>query len=233
MLVLGIETATAACTVGLAEEDNLLAEFTLHVPRAHSVRLMPLIAQALQEAGRTPADLSGVAVGVGPGSFTGLRIGLSTAKALAWSLHIPTLAVSTLDSIAAGVPPLPGLLLTLLDAKRDDVFAALYRTGPGGPTPLVAPTLVSIAAVQAWAAQHVQPGEALLLAGDAATLHAAKAGWPVAPVVLAPEHRLPRGGVVARLGLQMLAQGQITAPVQLSPIYLRPSAAEAKRAERV
>jgi tRNA threonylcarbamoyladenosine biosynthesis protein TsaB len=230
MLVLGIETATAACTVGLVENDELLAELTLHVPRAHSVRLMPLIAQAFAEAGKTPADLAGVAVGVGPGSFTGLRIGLATAKALAWSQGVPTLAVDTLGTLAAGVAPLPGLVLTLLDAKRDDVFGALYRTGPGGVTTLVAPALAPISQAQDWVREHGRPGEALLLAGDAATLHAGRTGWPVAPQVLPAEQRLPRGGVVARLGLALLRAGRTTDPVQLAPVYLRPSAAEARRA---
>lgn len=231
MLVLGIETATGACTVGVASENELLAELTLHVPRAHSVRLMPLVAQALQEAGRVPADLTGVAVGVGPGSFTGLRIGLSTAKALAWSLGIPTVAVGTLDAIAAAVPSVPALVLAMLDAKREDVFAALYRTGPAGVESLIPPTLAPIAAVQQWVPEHAQAGEVLLLAGDAAPLHAGRDGWPVAPILLPAEQRLPRGGVVARIGCQLLAAGESTDPVQLAPLYLRPSAAEARRAE--
>src|SRR5437016_12759737 len=108
--VLAVETSTLAGGVALLDGDRLVGEYLLDVRATHSERLMPAIDRLLADAGWAPGDLQGLAVAVGPGSFTGLRIGLSAIKGLALALAIPIAAVPTLDAMAAGLPfaQLPG-----------------------------------------------------------------------------------------------------------------------------
>ena len=144
-LVLALETATLACSVALAEigTASRIAEFTTDLRRNHSERLMPMVDAALRAAGaKAPEDIGAVAVSAGPGSFTGLRIGLATAKGLAFGWGTPLVTVGTLDALAAGAASaLPGagtgaisspaagglLLCPILDAQKREVYAALYR----------------------------------------------------------------------------------------------------------
>lgn len=228
MLVLAFETATPACTVALAENGALLAELTVVSPRAHSARLMPLIAQALAESGRSRHDLGGIAVGIGPGSFTGLRIGLATAKGLAYALDLPCAPVSTLAAMArnvaggaaaAGAEP---LICPLLDARRGDVFAALYA----GSAERIAPRLVPL---DNWLTALAEEGQPVLFAGDAAAgpLREAVAGamGPLARFV-PPGLAWPRAWAVADLGSAVLAAGGGIAADDLLPAYLRRSTPE-------
>nr|PZN37799.1 MAG: tRNA (adenosine(37)-N6)-threonylcarbamoyltransferase complex dimerization subunit type 1 TsaB [Bacillota bacterium] len=234
MLILGFDTATAACTVALVEDGRLLTELTVVSPRVHSARLLPLIAQAFQEAGRDRRELAAVAAGVGPGSFTGLRIGLSAAKALAFALGIPCVPVSTLAAIAAGLPPGSGLVAPLLDAKRGEVYTALYRVEPAGEEPagrltervaprlteLIAPRLVPLGA---WLEEldRLRDGAPVFLAGDAVPSEVPDWAVPVPDGL-----RLPRGWAVAALGARAAAAGETVAPEALAPVYLRRSEAE-------
>lgn len=232
MLILGLETATAACTVALVEDGRLLTELTVVSPRVHSARLMPLVAQAFAEAGRDRGQLSAVAAGVGPGSFTGLRIGLSAAKSLAFALGVPCVPVGTLAAIAAGVTPQPGgaLVAPLLDAKRGDVYAALYRvlSEQADPAALAAPQLEEVAPpvlvpLADWLEQleRLRGAQPVYLAGDVVP-----ESLPQWAVPLPSGLRLPRGWAVAALGYQAAARGQTVAPEALSPVYLRRSEAE-------
>lgn len=211
MLTLGLDTATAACTVALVEDGCLLAERTEVNPRGHATRLMPLVAAVCADAGRPPGALTGVAAGVGPGSFTGLRIGLATAKAIAFALGLPCAAVGTLQAMAHGVP---GLCSPLLDAKRGDVYTALYRDG----AQVVAPRLVSL---DAWLAEleALRSGEPVTWAGDVAAERLP--GWGARAA-----EPLPRGRAVALLGEARLQAGQGVAPEALNPLYMRRSEAE-------
>ncbi|MCR3923329.1 MAG: tRNA (adenosine(37)-N6)-threonylcarbamoyltransferase complex dimerization subunit type 1 TsaB, partial [Firmicutes bacterium] len=129
LYVLGIDTATLVCSAAVVSEEKILAEYTLHVKKTHSERLLPLIDTLLRDAGLTPRDLDAVAISVGPGSFTGLRIGMVTAKALGQALQLPLCGVSTLTALAAQHPYFPGLVCPILDARREQVYQALFRAG--------------------------------------------------------------------------------------------------------
>lgn len=123
MLVLALDTATLVSSVALATEDTLLAEITLQTKKTHSELLMPHIQQLLAMANVDKKDIGAVAVSIGPGSFTGLRIGLATAKALAYALKIPIVGVPTLAALAYGCS-LPGVLLApLLDAQKRECLS--------------------------------------------------------------------------------------------------------------
>lgn len=126
MLILGLDTATRVCGVSLLHEDTLVAEYTQNLDKTHSQRLMPLIRALLRDTGHMPADLTAVAAASGPGSFTGIRIGVATARALAHGLRIPAVGVSTLRALARGIPAADHLICPILDARRSQVYTALY-----------------------------------------------------------------------------------------------------------
>ena len=222
MLLLAVDTATAACAVALVEDDRVLAEYNLVNPRAHSTQLMPFIARCFTASGRDRRELGAIACGIGPGSFTGLRIGLAAVKAMAYALKIPVVGVGTLDAIAAGAAgaaPPGALLVPMLDAKRGEVFAATYSAG----AQVTPPRVVALAALlgELDADRVVPLGDGAL--GLKPLVQAALG--PRARFV-APELSLPRGAAVARLALARLAAGQATDPYGLAPLYLRRSEAE-------
>lgn len=130
MLVLAIDTSSAAVTAAVVALDDAVRPLAQRVTvdaRAHGERLAPSIAQCLAEAGATPRELDAIVAGVGPGPFTGLRVGLVTAAAMADALRIPAYGVCSLDGIAAAVPP--QALLVAADARRREVFWARYVDG--------------------------------------------------------------------------------------------------------
>jgi tRNA threonylcarbamoyladenosine biosynthesis protein TsaB len=233
MRILALETATSACTVAVVDHGNVLVESFLQVPRAHSTRLMPLVAQAVTDSGIAKQDLDAIAVGVGPGSFTGLRIGLSTAKGLAFALGKPTVGVSTLKAMAYGTGAQLGLVVPMLDAKRGEVFTAVYAAGSSDPNTwaeLIPPSHMHYAKlgdeIAALRAGLRHTWQFVTCCGDVAPKYAPELGLGD-PVRLAPAGAmLPRAWAVAALGQAMLASGQASDPEALAPIYLRKSEAE-------
>src|SRR5262245_38956907 len=127
MRVLAIDTSTLAGGVALVDGDRTVAEYVLDIRLTHSERLMPTVERVMSDAGWSPGDLSGLAVAIGPGSFTGLRIGVSAVKGLALALDLPIAAVPTLDALAAGIPAPALAVCPVIIARRDEVYACLYR----------------------------------------------------------------------------------------------------------
>ena len=126
-MILSLETSTPTCSVALHQEGQLIASTDLHVEKSHSEKLTLVIQKLLVHAGITPAELTAVAVSAGPGSYTGLRIGTSSAKGLCFSLDIPLIAIDTLTAMAAGVQKyLPSdILCPMIDARRMEVYCQL------------------------------------------------------------------------------------------------------------
>lgn len=134
MLILGIDTSTSAIAVGLTRDDEVVARAARIDARGHAEHLSPLIAEVLQSAGAAPADLEAIAVGNGPGPFTGLRVGLVTALTLGHALGIEVHGICSLDALAAAADiPVGGRVLVATDARRKEVYWALY-TNDGGVT---------------------------------------------------------------------------------------------------
>lgn len=127
-----IETATAVCSVALADRNGVLAELHTLQPNAHSSQLSPYIAQLYEQCRITPSQLDGVCISSGPGSYTGLRIGVSTAKGICYALHIPLLSVPTLQSMAAQYyashPDYKGMVCPMIDARRMECYTAIYTS---------------------------------------------------------------------------------------------------------
>ena len=127
MKILALDTATSSCSVAATDDGTLSAELTIQKNQTHSKHLMELIHSVLEIAGFGVGDLDGLAVTIGPGSFTGLRIGISTVKGLAHALGKPAVGVSTLKALARQCGPTPYLICPLLDARKGEVYAATYR----------------------------------------------------------------------------------------------------------
>jgi len=233
MRILALDTATAACTVAVTDGEELLAELTLQVPRAHSTRLMPLVAQALEESGTAPSDLDLIAVGIGPGSFTGLRIGLATAKGLAFALRTPCVGVSTLRALAYGTGAASGLVVSMLDAKRGQVYAGIYAAGGREADrwdELLPPSHLSVdelaERIHTLRVKRGDAGRPVILCGDAARRYADALALGEAAQVAPPGALLPRAWAVARVGEAQAQRGEQVEPDALAPLYLRKSEAE-------
>ncbi|MGG0644724.1 tRNA (adenosine(37)-N6)-threonylcarbamoyltransferase complex dimerization subunit type 1 TsaB [Sporosarcina gallistercoris] len=128
MIWLGIDTANSPLSVALVKDGRILCEQTSTFAQTHSIQAMPAIERLLNEAGLRPADLEVIAVSEGPGSYTGVRIGVTLAKTLAWTLKIPLVGVSSLEVIAANGVPFEGVICPLFDARRENVYCGLYKS---------------------------------------------------------------------------------------------------------
>ncbi|MBN1351793.1 tRNA (adenosine(37)-N6)-threonylcarbamoyltransferase complex dimerization subunit type 1 TsaB [candidate division KSB1 bacterium] len=126
MLTLGIDTSTEICGIALLDEEELLAEMNLNLHRAHSEKLVQAVNDLLQTMDMTPSAIQLIAVSAGPGSFTGLRIGMSAAKGFALSLNLPLTTVVTLDALAFQAPVSDAVICPIIKARKDEVYAAVY-----------------------------------------------------------------------------------------------------------
>lgn len=218
MLILALDAATATCGVALAEGERVLVEYAERVGRNHAARLLPLAEAALAAAGCGRSELAAVAVTVGPGSYTGVRIGLATAKALAYGLRLPAVGVSTLEALAFGAGPRPGLVCPVLDARRGRVYAALYRWQGERLVEVEPPRLAESGS---WFASLA--GRAVHLTGDGLAVHGDAAAALGATGAVSFAHSLEaalRPGAVAILGARRLQAGGGVGPDELLPLYL-------------
>jgi tRNA threonylcarbamoyladenosine biosynthesis protein TsaB len=218
MRVLAIDTSTLAGGVALIEDERTVAEYVLDVRLTHSERLMPAIDRVVDDAGWTPRDLEGIAVAVGPGSFTGLRIGVSAAKGLALALSIPIAAVPTLDALAAGLPYAALPVCPMVVARRDEVYTSLYRWD-------------RLAMRREWDYLALSPRELAerlqeptILVGEGTRAVASPFARPAPPWRCGPS-----ASAVGHLGVARLRAGDATRAAELVPLYVRPSQAELKR----
>lgn len=131
MKMLAIDTSTHVLGIALADEQKILGEYTTNIKKNHSVRLMPAVESLMKESGLAPDDLDAIAVTTGPGSYTGVRIGVTTAKSMAWALNIPLYPVSTLQVFAQNGLGFPGLVSPLIDARRNQVYTAAFSGSSG------------------------------------------------------------------------------------------------------
>jgi len=218
MRVLAVEASSLAGGVALLDEEHLVAEYLLDVSVTHSERLMAAVDRVLSDARWTPRALGGLAVAVGPGSFTGLRIAVSTVKGLALALGVPVAAVPTLDAMAAALPWAALPVCPVLDARKGEVYASLYRWEGGAMRRQWDYLALSPSAL---AGRLTEP---TLVVGDGASaVHSPHAR------ALPPPRRLPSPACVGALGLERLRRGDTVAAAGLAPLYLRPSEAELKR----
>jgi tRNA threonylcarbamoyl adenosine modification protein YeaZ len=233
MLILAVETSTPTGSVALVEaplgekkncpEVQCLGEHTLNLPGTHSEKLMPAIDNLLREASLSIDDIGGIALALGPGSFTGLRIGVSTVKGLAYALQVPVVGVPTLDALAQNLCYAPSLVCPVLDARKKEVYAALFRGDGGGRLEKISEDWV-IAPEDLCS----RITEKVIFLGNGIEVYGETFRKKLGPQVLfaSPEFSLPRAVHVARLSLPQFTNGRTLNLFSFTPVYLRRSEAE-------
>lgn len=222
MLILGIETATRTGGVSIVSETGVVAEYTLNIEVTHSERLMSTVDRVLSDTGISLSNIDGLAVSIGPGSFTGLRIGTATVKALAFATGRPVAAVPTLKALAWNLPEASRLICPLLDARKRDVYTAAYRFVDGELATEQGEMVVPLAVLAERAnAEMIFTGEgSVVFRRELQDLLGARAFFaPLSAVV-------PSAASVAEIGLGMLRSGTTTDPDLLTPLYIRRPEAE-------
>jgi tRNA threonylcarbamoyladenosine biosynthesis protein TsaB len=214
-----MDTATPVTGVAVGSEAGTLAEVAVRHERRHAEVLVPAVQWVLAQAEVDPAALAGVAVGTGPGLFTGLRVGVSTAKALAQAWGLPMVAVPSLDLIAFTHRHVQRAICPVIDARRGEVFCALYRHAPGGVVRL---TDYQVLRPDQLAAGIEARGEEVLLCGDGALL------YREAFEHLGEQSELggltqasPSAAALVELALPRMLREEFTSPLEVTPLYLR------------
>lgn len=219
--ILALDTSGPSLSVALLSDGKLLYECTQQNGLTHSDSLMPLVEAALASARLDIARVDCIAPVVGPGSFTGVRIGVSTAKGLANALRIPCIGVNALEALAAGVWPFAGLVCPMQDARAGQVYAAAFRDGER--------VMQDEACKLADFLRRIQDEGRCCFVGDGAVAHRAEIAEAVGEdAVFAPPQRMSiHAGTVAWLALR--AQGEAVDGSRLAPYYLRAPQAERER----
>ena len=231
MLILAFETSAKAASAALLEDGKLLAESYQNTGLTHSQTLMVMAENLLRQCGKTVADVSAVAVAAGPGSFTGVRIGVAAAKGLAWGAELPCVGVSTLSAMAVGLGAWQGYVCPVMDARRSQVYNALFHVDCGKYTRIRDDRAISLQELGEDVKNLSQP---IFLVGDGSVLCYNTLLEAVPALVLPPEHRMHQRAVGVALEAQrMMHEGAIPPAAELVPNYLRLSQAERERNERM
>ena len=234
MLILALDSTATSGSVALCEDETLLAEFTVNTGNTHSETLLPMVEAALAVTGRTVDDIDLFACTAGPGSFTGVRIGAATIKGLAFGRGKPCVGVSTLASLALNASAEVGLICPAMNARREQVYNALFSSDGQAVSRLCPDRALAIAELgEELATLH--PELPIYLVGDGAHLvYDALAGTLGARLRLMPERLIHQSGYnTAKEALSLYRAGTYSTDAELSPVYLRPSQAERMRMEKL
>lgn len=230
MLILAFETSAKAASVALLEPPRLLGEVYQNTGLTHSQTLLVMAENLLKQCGKTAQDVTAVAAAHGPGSFTGVRIGAAAAKGFAWGRDIPCYGVSTLEAMAEGLGVWDGYVCPVMDARRSQVYNALFRAERGTLTRLAPDRAVSLTELGEEIKNLEKP---VFLVGDGAVLCYNTLSKDIPALVLPPEHRMHQRAVgVAILAARQAAAGLAPSGGELTPNYLRLSQAERERLEK-
>lgn len=227
MLLLAFETSAKAASVALFEGEKLLGEQYQNTGLTHSQALMVMAEDLLKQCGKTARDVQAVAVANGPGSFTGVRIGVAAAKGFAWGGELPLFGVSTLEAMALGLGIYSGIVCPVMDARRSQVYNALFRFECGNCTRIREDRAISIEDLGKDLQNFEMP---VFLVGDGAVLCYNTLLKEGITTILPPEHKMHQRAVGVGLAAQKCTNGDANA---LVPNYLRLSQAERERAERL
>lgn len=223
MIVLAVESSAVAASVAVKKDEQLLAEMTVNRGNTHSENLLPMVETLLNKLNLTVDDVDLFAVSVGPGSFTGVRIGVATVKGLAFGKGKPCAGVSTLEALAENLSFLPdALICPVMNARRNQVYTALFR----GKDRLLQDSALSVAELDQILSAYPEP---VWFVGDGYDLVTSQISHSFTP--LPQRLQLQSAASVAAVALRAAKEGKTTNDASLSPVYLRPSQAERTREE--
>ncbi|MDS0526607.1 tRNA (adenosine(37)-N6)-threonylcarbamoyltransferase complex dimerization subunit type 1 TsaB [Clostridium sp. SHJSY1] len=230
MIVLSLDSSSKVATVALLNDESLIGEYTLNDKKEHSVLLIPLIENILNESNLTVDDIDGFVVSKGPGSFTGLRIGMATIKGMSLGNNKPYISISSLDALAYSVLPFKGIICPIMDALRENVYTALYKNNNDTlknilePTPMDLDDLLSLLK---------EKDEDVIFTGDGLLKHKEYIKENFDKAHFAPNHlSIIRASSLGELGLKLLKEGTYDDP-NSAPIYLKKPQAERELERRL
>ena len=230
MLILAFETSAKAASVALHDGQKLLGESYQNTGLTHSQTLMVMAEDVLKQCGKTAADVTAVAVAEGPGSFTGVRIGVAAAKGFAWGAELPCYGISTLEAMAESLGIYQGYVCPVMDARRAQVYNSLFYVNQGTITRVTSDRAIALADL---GAELKNLSEPVFLVGDGSNLCYNTLLEEVPSLVLPPEHRMHQRAVgVALLAAKQATLGAAPGGAELTPNYLRLSQAEREKLER-
>ncbi len=220
--ILAIDTSTRTGSVAVSRDREVLGEILLNVRNTHSERLLLLVSQLLSDTGVSLKEIDAFATALGPGSFTGLRVGIATIKGLAMATGKPVIGISSLQILAMNVPLAPHLICPLFDARKKEVYAGLYHWQAGGAEPLRADAVLA--------------PDRLLESLDGDIIFLGEGAWAYRTLLIArmgdrahliPRSlSLPRASLACALAHERYQGGQTVSLERLAPAYVRPSEAE-------
>ena len=230
MLILAFETSAKAGSVALMRDGELLAESYQNTGLTHSQTLLAMAERMLESSGYAPRQVEAVAVAAGPGSFTGVRIGVAAAKGFAWGSQLPCYGVSTLEAMALHLGIHSGYVVGVMDARRNQVYTATFHAENGVLTRVTEDRAISL---QELGEEIKILPESVFLVGDGSILCYNTLQETAANLILPPAHRMhQRAGGVALAAEAMIRRGEAGDPAGLTPNYLRLSQAERERLAR-
>ena len=230
MKILAFETSAKAASVAITDNGKLLGESYQNTGLTHSQTLMVMAEDLLKACNLTAKDVEAVAVAAGPGSFTGVRIGVAAAKGFAWGGELPCYGVSTLEAMARNLGVYQGYVVPAMDARRNQVYTAIFRAEKGILSRVEEDMAISLAELGEKIKNFSEP---VFLVGDGAVLCYNTLLEEIPGLVLPPEHRMHQRAAGVALAAQVLADaGDPGNGAELTPNYLRLSQAERERAAR-
>lgn len=237
MIILGIDTSSMVATAAVMSQEKLLAEYIVNNKKNHSEKMMQVIDRVLQDSGISPEDLDAVAVAKGPGSFTGIRIGMACAEGIAHALGKPMIGVNTLDGLSYNLMGESSFICPVVDAQRQELYASLYRWEDVRLNRLweyeVVKAAILVERLSALA-------EKVVVLGDGVPVLKKALGEKELPVQPArglitfahPAFAMPRASSIAAIALEEYARGRMDTCYTVKPFYIRRSHAEEKWEEK-
>lgn len=223
MLVLGIETSTPQTSVTIGSEQGIIGSCLVSRGATHGEFLLPAVEFLMRQANLTYRNLSAIAVGLGPGLFTGMRVGIATGKTLAQALSVPIVGVASLDLLAFDVRYSNKLICPVLDAKRREVFFSFYRQVPGGITRT---SQYQVGSPDRLLAELEGRGEEVLLVGNGALLYRSKLEEAEKIEFGSLSNAFPRASSLVELVMPRLFREDFDRLFDVEPLYMRRSDAE-------
>ena len=229
MKILALDTTAQVCSVAITEYTRLIAEMTVNTGNTHSETLLPLVEQILKISALSLDDIDFFACTTGPGSFTGVRIGVATVKGIAYGKNKPCVSVSTLEALAYNLSGCDGILCPVMNARRNQVYNALFEWKDGGLVRLCPDRALSIDELDE---ELSSLSKNVFLSGDGYEI--TERGFKKTAIRFVPERIRPQSGYsVACCAYEKIKNGATLTDSEIVPIYLRPSQAERERNERL
>ena len=219
MKILAVDTSATAASVAVAEENKLIGEFSINTALTHSQTLMPMVDELLKNTGLSVNDIDAVAVNAGPGSFTGVRIGVAAVKGIAFPKNLPCVSVSTLESMAYNLLGYDCVVCSVMDARCSQVYNALFKVNGYTVTRMTDDRALSLTDLKL-ELQNIR--EKIVLVGDGAVLCSKFLDSELENVMLAPfNNRIQTASSVAYAAFEKINNGETLTADELMPVYLR------------